>query len=110
MRVLVLVGAVLVSAASIFAQTPTAQLNPSKPTTTMILTAVPLGPALEAIASDAGIVAEFAEDIPAGDLDREITARFTNARIEDVLSFLANQAGLTYRVIDAKTVRFEKKR
>jgi hypothetical protein len=109
MRVLVLVGAVLV-ATSALAQTPTVQLIPSKPTITISLTSVPVGQAIEAIASDAGIVAEFAPDIPVEDLDRELTARFTNARIKDVLSFLANSYGLTYRVIDAKTVRFEKKR
>ena len=111
MRVLVLVGAILVSAASVLAQTPTVRLIPSKATTTIVLTSVSVDQALSAVAADFGIAVEFDPDIPAEDLNQEIKqVRFTNARFDDVLSFLAKQAGLTYRAIDAKTVRFEKKR
>jgi hypothetical protein len=110
MRFLVLVGAVLASAASVVAQTPTVQLTPSKPMTTITLTSVPFDQAIAAVAADFGLEAEFDPEIPAEDLARELKVRFVNAEFKDVLSFLTNQAGLTYRVIGPKTIRIEKKR
>jgi hypothetical protein len=112
MRVLVLVGALLFAGAtSAVAQTPDVQLSPSKATITITLTSVPLVHALGVVTSDFGIACEFDDSIPAEDLNRELKeVRFVNAKFKDVLSFLANQAGLTYHAVDAKTVRFEKKR
>ena len=110
MRVLVLVGALL-AASSALAQTPTVQLIPSKPRTTITLSSVPVFQALGVIASDFGLVCEFDDGIPAEDLNRVLKqVQFVNAPFERVLSFLASEAGFTYRAIDAKTVRFEKKR
>ena len=112
MRVLVLVAAVLAgSAGTTLAQTPDVKLIPSKPTTTITLSSVAVVQALGVVASDFGIQCVFDDSIPAEDLNQEIKeVRFVNAPFERVLSFLASQAGLTYHAIDAKTVRFEKKR
>ena len=114
MRVLVLAAAVLAGSAVTTlaqspAQTPAVKLILSKPMTTITLTSVPLVHALELVAGDFGIACEFDDSIPAEDLNLPMTARFTNARFDDVLSLMIKETGLTYRAIDAKTVRFEKK-
>ena len=112
MKVLVLVAAVLAgSAVATLAQTPDVQLIPSKRMTTMTLSSVPLVHALSLVAGDFGIACEFDDSIPAEDLNKEIKeVRFVNAQLKDALTLLAKDAGLTFRAIDAKTVRFEKKR
>ena len=117
MRVLVLVAAVIVGSAAVtFAQDPGVQLIPSKAKTTLTLTtSTPVVQALGVVAGDFGIACEFDDRIPAEDLNRDIVGklkaiRLVDLRFEEAMKFLASQAGLTYRAIDAKTVRFEKKR
>ena len=107
MRVSILAGVVFL-AASAFAQPAPVQLNPDKPSITIVLNKVRYVEALMAITKDVSIEFELDSAIPFDVLNREMTARFVNAPVKDVLLFLTRQAELTYRIIDRKKIRIEK--
>jgi hypothetical protein len=65
--------------------------------------------ALTLVGQQCGIAIQFADDVPDLQKIRPINAEFRNLTFEDAVRLLLSSAALTYTVVDAKTIRVEKK-
>src|SRR4051812_43428156 len=62
---------------------------------------------LDLVTKKAGITVQFADDVTAQMKRKEITVDGTSVTLDEALSTIVKAAGLTYRVIDPKTVKIE---
>jgi hypothetical protein len=63
--------------------------------------------ALELVEHGYGVAIHYADDVRDADITEPLSGEFHNGRIEDVLALLLPHFGLTYVVVDAKTIRIE---
>lgn len=108
MRIVRYIGALaLTSAVMVSAQAPVL----SAPNVNLRLNEVNFAEAIQVIASAGGITIELDESVPAEVRTRQVAmVNFRDATMDSVLRFVTERSGLTFVVVDAKTVRIQMQR